>query len=96
MRTALGGYTGLMSEKDDVAKLLSDRGVSAKCPSCGKDEWDAFGLLGNLHVVLQAATPNDDLVQGGGRGAYLSAYAFTCHNCGFVRLHARQALEDEP
>jgi predicted RNA-binding Zn-ribbon protein involved in translation (DUF1610 family) len=82
-----------MSEKDDVANLLTERGVSAKCPSCGKNEWDAFGALGNLHVVLQAATPGDELVQGESRGAFLSAYAFTCHNCGFVRLHSRQALE---
>jgi hypothetical protein len=85
-----------MSEKDDVAAVLSARGVSPKCPSCGKGEWDAFGLLGNLHVALPAATPGDELVQGAGRGAFLSAYAFTCHNCGFVRLHARQALEDDP
>jgi hypothetical protein len=83
-----------MSETDEVTQLLSDRGSSAKCPSCGKGEWDAFGLFGNLHVVLPAATPDDELVQGAGRGAFLSAYAFTCHNCGFVRLHARQALEE--
>jgi hypothetical protein len=83
-----------MTEKTDVVKELSDRGVSTKCPSCGKGEWDAFGLLGNLHVALPAATPGEELVQGGGKGAFLSAYAFTCHNCGFVRLHAKQALEE--
>ena len=83
-----------MSEKDDIVTTLTDRGVSAKCPSCGKGEWDAFGALGSLHVVLQAARPNEQLVQGAERGAFLSAYAFTCQNCGFVRLHARNALDE--
>ena len=52
----------------------------APCPMCGNDTWVAGGTLTRISQL-------------DGDGSPLETLAFVCRTCGFVRLHAVQALE---
>jgi hypothetical protein len=74
---------------------LDARGATATCPICGTQEWQSFDEPANLHVGLPAITPGNEVVYGPSEAGGLAAYALTCQNCGYIRLHARKVL-DEP
>ena len=52
----------------------------ACCPMCGADEWAGNDMVASLPEVPPS-------------GASIDVIPFVCLNCGFVRLHAVQALE---
>lgn len=79
---------------EDARRELGARGATGACPFCGGRKWGDLGELGNLLVTLPAATSTGDIVFAGGQLGGISAFALTCSNCGFVRLHAERILSD--
>jgi predicted RNA-binding Zn-ribbon protein involved in translation (DUF1610 family) len=61
-----------------LISALDSKGASRKCPSCGSQAWSTHG---DVHVP--ARDPAD----------VFQAYMLICEACGFIRLHAAQALE---
>jgi len=82
-------------DKKAIWWRLYDRGAGLPCPVCDKSHWHiGFGELGNLHIILQGATPHGEPVVAAGSQAVMPVQPIVCANCGFVRLHSFQVLEE--
>lgn len=82
------------SNSPDLWDKIVDRGGQAACPSCGQASWQGFGDPGNLSVALLAIPRHNEMVEAGSQRNILAVWPFICTNCGFVRLHAHEVLED--
>lgn len=72
----------------DAARLkraLRRRGVSMRCPAC---DWTLDGPLGEYVLVPKGK----DLLGATAGGVTLMIFA--CRNCGYVRLHSANVLDD--
>jgi hypothetical protein len=79
-------------------EALDAVGAKLECPSCDATDWRNLGDLGNAGVWLGAIDENGQPLQGDGLSMGIPAFAFTCANCGFIRLHKVDDLlkpEDE-
>jgi predicted RNA-binding Zn-ribbon protein involved in translation (DUF1610 family) len=90
------GDAGSGFDYEDAKRVLQARHAKATCPICGVNSWGDLGALGNLMIQLPASTPGaeGEVVIAQGQIGGLSAFALTCTNCGFVRLHAERILSD--
>lgn len=76
--------------KADVHATLNKIGVEAKCPVCQANVWGGAGPEGaEADFHLQAIDADGQMTPGFG----LECVGMICNYCGFVRLHAVQALE---
>jgi hypothetical protein len=75
-------------------RLLA-RGGSLVCPVCSGSAWVAPGTLANMLGNLPLVTDGDEHIlihDVDGIQVGHVCYAFICANCGFVRLHSKDAL----
>ncbi len=75
-----------------ASRILAERGIPPECPICGANAWGPMGPLSNLYLALPLADLSGQLVEGGGLRANSLALAFTCGNCGFMRLVSEDML----
>lgn len=73
------------SDATRLKRALRQRGVSMRCPAC---DWTLDGPLGD-YVLL----PKGKDVLGGSSGE-VKLMIFACRNCGYVRLHSANVLDD--
>jgi hypothetical protein len=78
---------GVEKLHDEINARLRAKGVSAACPSCGENRWDAFG---DDVAIIQLAHIDQTVATGG-----FDVLPFFCAYCGYVRMHAIQALREE-
>ena len=71
---------------ETAADILASRGITPECPICKANAWAPIGPLGNMYLMLPLADARGELVEAGGLKANVLALAFTCGNCGFMRL----------
>jgi len=62
----------------EVREVLKSLGAHPDCPSCHRSSWSARPDA----VVTTKESPDDDI----------TAHVFLCTSCGFMRLHAVEAL----
>jgi len=68
---------------------LVSRGADAPCPACGEDNWTAL-----QQPDIDLAIPGEDSQSRKVIG--LPVVVIACLKCGFVRLHARDIITNEP
>ena len=69
-------------EKDNIIRILQERGANLNCPRCGNNN---FSLVdGYFNQPLQAQL-NNNLVIG---GPAIPSVAVVCVRCGFLSQHA--------
>jgi predicted RNA-binding Zn-ribbon protein involved in translation (DUF1610 family) len=68
----------------ELARRLRRRGVTMRCPAC---DWTLDGPVGDYVLV-----PSDDEVIGIPQGVKVRVFA--CRNCGYIRLHSANVLDD--
>jgi predicted RNA-binding Zn-ribbon protein involved in translation (DUF1610 family) len=71
----------------ELARRLRQRGVSMRCPAC---DWTLDGPVGDYVLVPSGA--DEDEVFGIRRGVKVRVFA--CRNCGYIRLHSANVLQD--
>lgn len=72
-------------QKDEIVKILQDRGAQLPCPRCDNKE---FTLVeGYFNQLLQTETGG--LVLG---GPSIPSAVLACTNCGYLSQHALGAL----
>lgn len=79
-------YQGL--NVDRLAQIFKERIKNPQCPFCEHDEWALPLPTGVTGVSLPWAKGSDYLMQGA------PAVMLYCKNCGFIRLHSLNALEE--
>lgn len=72
-------------DRQRIVSTLEARGATLPCPRCGKGP---FTMLGGYVNLASQPTPFSDV---SGYGSVPCALA-ACDNCGFVCLHALQAI----
>lgn len=72
-------------DRQRIVSTLEARGATLPCPRCGKGP---FTMLGGYVNLASQPTPFSDV---SGYGSVPCALA-ACDNCGFVSLHALQAI----
>jgi hypothetical protein len=83
--------------KYEIWKRLYERGAGLKCPVCAHEIWMiGLGDMGNLHIFLEAASPQGEVLEVPGSKGGLPVHPIVCANCGFVRLHSLEVLENPP
>jgi hypothetical protein len=75
-----------------LAQRLNERGATSACPACGQEDWIHFGGLGNLVVHLTPDTEHRESIE---THVVLPAYVLICANCGLIRLHGREVLDED-
>lgn len=77
---------------------LTARLKRTTCPFCDNDEWIIEGSSGLFGLappeVSPVFVPKDTRAHFGGQPS-VPALAFSCTNCGFVRLHNLTMLRDD-
>jgi predicted RNA-binding Zn-ribbon protein involved in translation (DUF1610 family) len=69
-----------------ITKALRQRGATMLCPAC---KFALRGPIGGYRLVPDKSDP-DPL--GGAKGIRVSVYA--CGNCGYLRFHSANVLDD--
>ena len=80
-----------MRQEDVYAALdrLGVRGPRARCPVCEANAWGGIeGATGTLGAHVQAIDPDGEITPGAG----IECAVMICNTCGYVRLHALDAL----
>lgn len=72
---------------DRLAEIFKDRVTKPQCPFCEHDDWALPQLSGSSGVMLPWAYGENFALTGP------SAVMLYCKNCGFMRLHALDALD---
>jgi predicted RNA-binding Zn-ribbon protein involved in translation (DUF1610 family) len=85
----------MSDESQRVWDRLHSRGASIVCPICGFEQWQGFGDLGNLRVMLPAVLPTGEAMRLPDETGGMGAYVYSCARCGFIRLHAKQVVDGE-
>ena len=80
-----------MSETHDQGPLSVKEGFIPRCPICGHQEWEVRGPMKPVE-----GTPFEEAVVGfqGGQLMAVKVRHFFCTNCGFVRSHALDKLQE--
>jgi len=89
------GEAGKQLDYEGVANLLASLRARSDCPFCDAKPWRTYGELANLLVALPTATFEGEILSAGGERGVLSCFVLVCANCGFVRLHSRDLLEEK-
>jgi hypothetical protein len=76
-------------DERELSNILVSRGADAPCPACGADNWTALQQR-DLDLAIPGEYPDGRKVVG------LRVMPIVCLQCGFVRLHARDVLTNEP
>lgn len=76
--------TSLDPNVERLLAALDKAHARRDCPCCGNKEWTAWEKVTSL--ALPTADPANEAVA-------IEALGLTCAQCGFVRFHAAQALE---
>jgi hypothetical protein len=84
-----------MSDANEVWWNLHQLGASTVCPICSNTDWVGFGELGNVKVLLPGLLGSGEMMRTPNQAGGMSAYAFACARCGFLRLHASQVVANE-
>jgi predicted RNA-binding Zn-ribbon protein involved in translation (DUF1610 family) len=74
------------SDATRLKRALRQRGVSMRCPAC---DWTLDGPLGDYVLMPQGKD-----VLGSTSSAGVKLMIFACRNCGYVRLHSANVLDD--
>jgi predicted RNA-binding Zn-ribbon protein involved in translation (DUF1610 family) len=69
----------------ELTRRLRQRQVSMRCPAC---DWTLDGPVGD-YVLVPTADPGRADVRHG-----VKLKVFACRNCGYVRLHSANVLQD--
>jgi hypothetical protein len=76
-------------DERELSNILVSRGAEAPCPACGADNWTALKQR-DLDLAIPGEYPDGRKVVG------LPVVPVVCLKCGFVRLHSRDVLTNEP
>lgn len=74
---------------DDIAGFLAAKGATVACPSCSRNEWTAFAPASDGLAVLQMHKPDEGWRMP---PPFVPAVMMICGHCGFVRIHAANAI----
>lgn len=76
---------------EDVQAFIAERGGANPCEGCGAHDWTVSLALGDKgHIpVLFGVDPRTLDLNG---AAMLPAVAFSCNNCGNIRLLSRPTI----
>jgi hypothetical protein len=76
-------------DERELSNILVSRGADAACPACEADNWTAMKPT-DLDLAIPGEQPDGRKVIG------LPVVPLICLQCGFVRLHSRDVLTNEP
>ena len=70
-----------MDDAERITRALRRRGAKMLCPSC---QFPLRGPIGDYRLEPAEAT----------RGKGIKAMVYACGNCGYLRLHSANVLDD--
>jgi hypothetical protein len=79
-----------MTDMDPFIEALDEKVVNANCPVCDENSWSTVEDL--VHVLIGSEEQSGNgppMVRG------FEAFTIACTNCGFVRMHAADALRGD-
>lgn len=76
-----------MGRTDDMIANLEAKSLQNDCPVCTKNEWS---MPKGANLVMGGADDSGEIDLGLG----LEAITLVCTNCGFIRFHLTQFLEE--
>ncbi|MDD0980699.1 hypothetical protein [Pseudomonas shahriarae] len=74
-------------DTDRLKQIFKERITKPECPFCGCDDWALPLITGSTGVRIPWAFGQSFIMSGP------AAVMLYCKNCGFMRLHALQALD---
>jgi predicted RNA-binding Zn-ribbon protein involved in translation (DUF1610 family) len=86
----MDGHGDSKSRSSQLMAFFAERDVKLQCPCCGKDGWMLIQNSG-MDVVVP-------MMPNSGINALTNAIitdTLVCHNCGFIRMHARKIVDGE-
>jgi ribosomal protein S27AE len=77
--------TLLPEERENIAKVLAERGVTLPCPRCGDSNWKVL----DAYISNPLTQDVENVIVG---GPVLPTVAVICTKCGFVAEHLAAAI----
>ena len=80
---------------EQAALVIASAKALPHCLLCGVNDWMPHGDLGNVLVHLPGATLDGTSLRATGATGGIVAFAWTCGNCGHIKLHSHTVLEQK-